>query len=278
MKNKRPDLKTVNSIKTPNITHIKKIGIVSRDYRKKDENGFRDFSYTFKNILLHLNNQDCDSVIFPMYTLVKREDFDAIQILNQLRIDNLKTIFIAEFTDGIERESGDYIIYYKNKDEWQEYRLVQKFSSLKYTQSFKNKIIEPFKSEVNNQRLLGNCTVLLSGESNIVKFSQTRERVEDQFQYLDLLNQDTPIILNPVHERMMRHEIKLKRQFLSEQGRWVISVWNKGKADKNGKVKNSKNPAWMVFYNGKEKQIKPIINNIPTQLNIEIGVIDLTQH
>ena len=102
--------------------------------------------------------------------------------------------------------------------------------------------------------------------------------MEDQFKYLDLLNADIQIILNPVHERMMRHEIKLKRKFLSEHGRWVISVWNKGKADKNGKVKNGNNPAWTVFYNGQEKQIKPIMSNISTQLNIEIGVVDFTQH
>ena len=158
----------MNLTKPPNITHIKKIGIVSRDYRKKDGNGFRDFSYTFKNILLHLNNQDCNSVIFSLYTLVKREDFDVIQILNQLNINNIMAIFLAEFKDDVERESGDYVIYYKNNNEWQEYRLIQKFASLKYTQSFKNKVIEPFKNEVKTQRLLGNCTLLLSGESNIV--------------------------------------------------------------------------------------------------------------
>jgi len=268
----------MNLIKPPNTINIKKIGMVSRDYRKKDENGFRDFSYTFNNVLLHLNEQDCDSVIFSMYTLVKRKSFDVIENLNQLEINNIKAVFIAEFKDGSERQSGDYVVYFKDKDGWQEHRLIQKFASLKYTQSFKNKIIEPFKVEVKNQRLLGNCTVLLSGESNIVKFSQANERVEDQFEYLDVLNKDIKIILNPVHERMMRHEIKLKRSFLSEHGRWVISVWNKGKADKNGKVKNGKNPAWTVFYNGKEKQIKPIINNFSTQLNIEIGVIDLTLH
>jgi len=266
----------VNLIKPPNTINIQKIGIVSRDYRKKEKNGFRDFSYTFKNILLHLNKQDCDSVIFSMYTLVKRKNFDVIQTLNQLNVDNIKTVFIAEFKDGIERESGDYVIYFKDEDKWKEYRLIQKFGSLKYTQSFRRRVIEPFKIEVKNQRLLGNCTVLLSGESNIVKFSPAKERVEDQFGFLDLLNKDIKIILNPVHERMMRFEVKLKRRFLSEYGRWVISVWNKGKADKNGKVKNGKNPAWMVFYNGEEKQIKPIANNISTQLNIEIGIIDLT--
>ena len=64
--------------------------------------------------------------------------------------------------------------------------------------------------------------------------------------------------------------MKLKRQFLSENGRWVISVWNKGKKDKNGKVRDGFNPAWTVFHNGKEKKV----DLIPNQLGVEIGILD----
>ncbi|PIU55320.1 MAG: hypothetical protein COS89_07690 [Deltaproteobacteria bacterium CG07_land_8_20_14_0_80_38_7] len=70
---------------------------------------------------------------------------------------------------------------------------------------------------------------------------------------------------------MTRFEMKLKRQFLSENKRWVISVWNKGKQDKNGKVKDGPDPAWTVFYNGNEKKVSSIQNN----LNLEIGVLDI---
>ncbi len=254
------------------------MGLLSRDYRDEDENGFRDFSHTFEEILLRLNKEGCDSALFSLYTLVKREELEVIQILNRLEIDNIKAVFIAEFEDGVERMSGDYVIYFKDKGEWQTYRLAQKFGSLKYTQSFNRQVIEPFKAEVKKQRLLGNCTVLLSGESNIVKFSQANERVEDPFKYFDQLNSDIKIILNPVHERMMRFEVNLKRKFLSKNRRWLISVWNKGKADKNGQVKNGNRPAWMVFYNGEEKPIKPIESSLSTRLNIEIGIVDLAQY
>ena len=37
------------------------------------------------------------------------------------------------------------------------------------------------------------------------------------------------IILNPIHDYMLRPEMKLKREYLSRSERWVISVWNKGK-------------------------------------------------
>ncbi len=268
----------MNRADSPNNIKIKKIGIISRDYRERDENGFRDFSHTFKNILLRLNKEGCDSALFSLYTLVKREELDVIQVLNHLEIDNIKAVFIAEFEDGIERMSGDYVIYFRDKGEWQTYRLVQKFGSLKYTQSFNRQVIEPFKAEVKSQRLLGNCTLLLSGESNIVKFSQANERVEDPFKYFDQLNSDIKIILNPAHERMMRFEVNLKRKFLSKNGRWLISVWNKGKADKNGHVKNGNKPAWAIFYNGEERQVKPIEESLSTPLNIEMGIVDLAQY
>ncbi|MGR3174696.1 MAG: hypothetical protein ACUZ8N_08875, partial [Candidatus Scalindua sp.] len=92
MKNKSENSssKTVKFINTPNLISIKKVGIVSRDYRKKDKNEFRDFSYTFENILLYLNQQGCDSVIFSLFTLVKRKSFDVIQTLNNIKMNNIK--------------------------------------------------------------------------------------------------------------------------------------------------------------------------------------------
>ena len=67
---------------------------------------------------------------------------------------------------------------------------------------------------------------------------------------------------------MQRH-----RQFLSQNGRWVISVWNKGKADKNGKVKDGKNPPWTVFHNGKDVGREVVI--IGNQLDLDIGVLNM---
>jgi hypothetical protein len=65
--------------------------------------------------------------------------------------------------------------------------------------------------------------------------------------------------------------MSLKRAYLSKKGRWVISVWNKGRRDRNGKVKDGRHPAWTVYHNGLPKEIKPI----PNQLGIEIGILDL---
>ena len=277
MKNKpeHSNLKPVKSINFPNAISIKKVGIVSRDYREKDKNKFRDFSYNFESILLYLNQRSCDSVVFSLFTLVKRKSFDVIQALNKMKLNNINTVFIEEFLDGNEREAGEYVIYFKDKNIWKEYRLIQKFGTLEYTKSFKDTVIEPFKVEVKTQRLLGDCTVLLCGETNIVKYSKTSKKIEDKFNFLRVLNKDIKIILNPIHDRMTRFEMKLKRQYLSKNKRWVISVWNKGKSDKNGKIKDGDKPAWTIYYDGKEKTIKPIVCDISNQINIEIGILDL---
>ena len=73
------------------------------------------------------------------------------------------------------------------------------------------------------------------------------------------------VILNPIHDRMTRYEMKLKRAFLSENGKWVISVWNKGRKNINGQTRDGKNPAWTVFYDGKELDIEPIPNNLDVE-------------
>lgn len=127
------------------------------------------------------------------------------------------------------------------------------------------------------KRIIGNSCVLLCGEINGVKYSQTYKKVQDTFGLRTAIK-DTNIILNPSHDRMTRFEMKLKRQFLSAQflseepGRWVVSIWNKGRKDKNGRVRDGKKPAWIVFHNGEEMKVETIRNN----LGVEIGILDCT--
>lgn len=51
------------------------------------------------------------------------------------------------------------------------------------------------------------------------------------------------IIFNPGHDQMTRHEMAKKRAYLSEDGRWVVSIWNRN-TDKRivGKL------GWQVRY------------------------------
>lgn len=63
----------------------------------------------------------------------------------------------------------------------------------------------------------------------------------------------------------------MKRRFLSEGGRWVISVWNRGKLDKHGRTRDGANPPWAVFYDGilREAEI------LSVGVGIEIGMVSI---
>ncbi len=276
MKKKVTSLGSKDAKRTANHYDIKisKLGIVSHDYRYEEKNGFRDFSYAFGQILKCLDDKGCDSVLFSLYTLVNRKTFDEKQYLKSLK--NIRSVFIEEFEDnGKDRNVIRYVVYNKIQTGWSDYELSQKFGTLEYTKSFEENIIKPFNKEVKEQRIFGNYTVLLCGESNIVKYSKTLKAIEDKFNFLDSIPSNVKIILNPIHDRMTRFEMKLKRKYLSENGRWFVSVWNKGKQDKNGKVKDGKKPPWTVFYNGNNISVEAINScSISSQSNIEIGILD----
>jgi hypothetical protein len=222
-----------------------------------------------------LDVEGCDSVLFSLFTIIKRNDFKAISAIRGLQ--NIKTVFIEEFLDGTERKAIRYVVYYKDKGIWKEYGLTQKFGTVAHTKMFAKMVIEPFVVEVNKQRILGNCTVLLCGETNIVKYSKATRSIEDKHGILNVIPSKVRVVLNPIHDRMTRFEMKLKRKYLSKNNRWIVSVWNKGKKDKNGKVKDGVKPAWSVFHNGSEVQVEKIDTSfIQSQSNIEIGFLDIT--
>ena len=252
--------------------NINKIGIVSRDYRNREKNGHRDFSYAFKSILTTLDEQACDSVLFSLYTIDNRTSFNVQNILEELNFENIRTIFLEEFKDSEERIPLENVIYYQDKDKWREQRLTQKFAR---ANELTKKRIEDFRKEVKEKRIFGNFAVLLCGETNIVKYNKDDKKIGDPHNYLPLLNEEIEVILNPIHDRMTRYEMKLKREYLSKNQRLVVSVWNKGRSDKNGKVKNYKTPDWTVFYNGMEKELKPLNHNVDNQADIQIGIINL---
>src|ERR1700730_3617865 len=79
-------------------------------------------------------------------------------------------------------------------------------------------------------RILGNCCVLLCGESKGVPWSRDYHSVNDTYGLKKAIREKKVlIILNPGHDYMVRHEMNKKRQSLSEGGGLVVSVWNRGK-------------------------------------------------
>ena len=254
----------VKTNSAPNL-NISKFGIVARDYRDVFENGYRDFSYALPDILELLDEKGCDAVLFSLFSIIPRHGYIQSAYFNNLA--NIKAVFLEEFKDGSEREAERYVVHYRSSAGWKEYCFYQIFATI--TGMSQSKIKDFVKKEVPN-RILGNCCVLICGETNGVKYSKADKRVQDTYGLRDSIPKDVNIILNPIHDRMTRFEMKLKREYLSQNNRLVISVWNKGKQDKNGKVRDGINPPWTIFYNGKEKDV----NRISNDLGVEISVFD----
>jgi len=259
----QPSIGTTES--KPNL-NICKVGIVTRDYQKKFANGYKDFSNTLLQVLKILDGQGCDAVLFSLFSIIPREGYDPRCAFNDLK--NIKSILLEEFQDGNSRTAGRYVIYYRTASGWEEYEFYQVFGTI--TGMPENKILDFVQKEIP-KRILGNCCVLLCGETNGVKYSQGDRKIHDTFGLRKAIPLNVNVVLNPIHDRMTRFEMKLKRQFLSENNRWVISVWNKGKQDKNGKTRDGNGPAWTAFHNGKELNVPGIQND----LGVEIGVLNV---
>lgn len=251
----------------PNIS-VRKIGIVTRDYTKEFPNKRRDFSYSFSDILRQLDDAGCDAVLFSLFSIIPRSEIDYSDVLNGLK--NIKSIFIEEFEDGETRKAGRYVVLHRTLSGWKDYDFSQVFGTA--TDMPRQELDDFVRAEVP-KRIMGECCVLLCGETNGVKYSKLDKKVHDTFGLRAAIPSDVRVLLNPIHDRMTRFEMKLKRKFLSEggDGRWVISVWNKGKRDSAGKTKDGNGPAWTVYHNGHEQSVEVISNNH----HVDIGILDI---
>ncbi|PKP43155.1 MAG: hypothetical protein CVT93_00810 [Bacteroidetes bacterium HGW-Bacteroidetes-10] len=247
---------------------ISKVGIVSRDYRC-EFNSHYDFSDNLEKLLGIFDRAGCDVILFSLYSFRSRQGFSIKRYLTNLKNINLVMFEKFQFDETNNYKSiANYAYHLDHKtNKWIEYKYQQKFWSLI---TLSNEDIRNFVENEVPMRIFGNSISLICGETNGVKYSKEAKKVEDTYCLRKAIPNDVQIILNPIHDRMTRFEMKLKRIFLSQNNRWIISVWNKGKEDKNGTVKDGVNPAWTIYHNGIEVKIVPIEND----LNYEIGVID----
>lgn len=254
---------SIGPIKSKPNLNIFKVGVVTRDYQR-----YRDFSDVFPQLLAQLDNQGCDTVLFSLFSIIPMKGHNCRNAFGSLK--NIKAICLEEFQDGKTRTAGRYVIYCRTASGWEEYEFYQIFGTI--TGMPENKILDFVQEEIP-KRILGNCCVLLCGETNGVKYSQGDRKIHDIFGLRKAIPQNVNVVLNPIHDRMTRFEMKLKRQFLSENNRWVISVWNKGRQDRNGRIRDGNGPAWTVFHNGNELDVPRIQND----LGVEIGVVNVKE-
>jgi hypothetical protein len=248
-----------------------KIGIVSRDYRYKYENGFRDFSEKFSDILKRLDDERCDTVLFSLYSIdfSKRRSF---MPFHSIRLRHVKAVLYEEGGRG--EKNRECVVFYRRGNGWHRYVLPNwGFPSLKgLTTKQKETKVKKFVQCGIPGRTLGNCCAILCGEINGVPYHKDTGKVRDDFGLRKSIPKKVTVVLNPGHDRMTRFEMKLKRGFLSENNRWAISVWNKGKRDKNGRTHDGTKPPWTVFHNGQEEKVERLPNQIE---KVEIGILKI---
>lgn len=243
----------------------RRIGIVSRDYRVRYPNGRRDFTHAMPETLRLLDSMGCDTALFSLFSVPA--GYDPAAALRPL--ENLRTVLIEEFMDGTTRKEVKYCVYYRSSQGWQAYSFCQKFASAGKAGV---KTVNEFVASEVPRRVMGKVGVLLCGESNGVRYSKADKGIHDSHGMRAAISQGVEVILNPIHDRMTRFEMPLKRKFLSEQGRWVISVWNKGKETASGKTRDGQGPAWTVFHDGVAVEVP----RIPNELGVEIGVLHVS--
>jgi hypothetical protein len=78
--------------------------------------------------------------------------------------------------------------------------------------------------------------------------------------------------------------MEYKRQYLSREERWIVSVWNKGKkvGKKKRQTRDGSKPAWSIFRDGKKIDTVEKINfkergmKQLDRLNLDIGILDVS--
>lgn len=102
------------------------------------------------------------------------------------------------------------------------------------------------------QRVVGDAFFLFGGEINALTYKRNTGVAVDNVGLLDFLRERSiSTILNPASFYMRRWEIKLKRQYISEQGVVVVTLWNK-KAWPKPKFVGEASLPWTVYRGGED--------------------------
>lgn len=248
---------------------VRRVGVVARDYNVRFPNGYRDFSHVWQDVLTLLDGHGCDAVLFSLYTLVPRPDFDPYAALKSLKA--VRLVCVEEFMDRPRgRKPGDCVAYYRDGPDWREHRVKQVLGRVNTPAMAR--AAQEFAQKVAPERVLGNCALLICGEVNCARYAKRGDKgIHDVFGVRAALPPTVQVVLNAGHDRTTRFELPRKRRFFSEGGRYAISVWNRGKLDKHGGTRDGTNPPWTVFYDGEAVHIPKVTNS----LGVDIGYLEI---
>lgn len=243
-----------------NGSETRRVALVSRDYNLPDSRGEYDFSEYLSQINAVCDKQGCDTILFSLYTLSKSRQLNVSEMLSNLK--NVKHVVVEYY------EEPDY---FDRVEVWQKGQPTPIIARQRFAQSTASWIGKKAFIDDWNDRQFGNNLLVICGESNIVSLRRASGEFVDPFGFANLLDKrNVRVVFNPIHDYMRRYEMREKRRHLSQGGRTVISVWNRGKG------KEAWLP-WTVFHNGIE--MTDLVREIPTQIperpDIRIGIFDI---
>jgi hypothetical protein len=249
--------------------NITRIALVSHDYRIP-EDGRWDYSQHIPAINRVCDQAGCDTVLYALYTWDERTAGNVTHAVLFDYLENLRIVVLeAGKLSSTWRGGTDLVVQAWVRGEGEPRLMKQRFGRL---QDLRNDDGAQFVASLP-ERLVANALVVICGESNIVQLQRKPEKgFRDHYGAVPQMHRLAPVILNPIHDYMRRYEMKAKRRHYSEGGRWVLSVWNKGKG------KEARVP-WTVYYDGQE--LTDLVEEIPSPVqdrpDIAIGVCDLAK-
>ncbi len=241
---------------------IRKIALIAHDYNVPDSRGLYDYSEHFTRINKLCDDQGCDTILYALYT------WDATSPVARTHgsiFDGLKYVQRIVLEVGQPPDSFDHVEVWVRCQQ-QPIMAHQRFATSTSSTHDKQQFLDDLPS-----RQIGTALLVICGESNIVKLKRASKTFEDWFGFCDRMQDlKTRVVLNPIHDYMTRYEMKEKRQFYSQNGRTVVSVWNKGRG------KESWLP-WTAFHDGEEWTDRVHELEVPfaERPDIRIGIVEL---
>lgn len=219
---------------------VRRIALVSHDYRRRDAAGLWDYSAHFRQINQLCDQQGCDTVLYALYTWDSGSKVPHPGASLFSHLVNVRQV-VMEAGD-LSANSGSPGMEHLSTEVWLRGQpeaavLRQRFATSQNAATGGAAFVADLP-----QRQFADGLLMICGETNIVNLVRKTGAIHDPHQFNQkLVEAGIRVILNPVHDYMRRYEMKEKRRYFSAGGRWVVSVWNQGRG------RRSAHP-WTAFH------------------------------
>lgn len=242
---------------------VSRIAVVSHNCETCDEFGLWDYSHSMGAIHRTADAAGCDTVVYAPWSWDRASKVSRTKETLFGRTRRVEHV-IMEVADLQEKRNRCVFEIWNRRDKTPA-RFVQLFGYGAEASRRGAEIIEKV-----SERQFCDAWVIACGETNIIRVSHTTGRTSDPFRLAAVLcEQGIRVILNPVHTRIQRWEMPLKRRHLSKDGRALVSVWNM-RSD-GGRC------PWAVYYDGRDCSagVVELDNPVASRSDLRIGIVDL---